>query len=205
MNSLEEARKIHALFKSKEGSQHIGGIDAIKNIIDICTADKPKRILEMGSGIGTITWTLLKFSEGRIDGYESNPWCLDQLRKNLGQPDRLNIVESYRILPPHLEYDLVIVDGGTGGGGDVDDGKMRTVYLFLKYLDRVGKILVEGSRTGQRTFIRRALKDKYIFRPVRYRPAGEEKGSTVYLLHPTRSKLRWVNWLFWEFFERLNP
>ncbi|MDP3741144.1 MAG: hypothetical protein Q8R08_02335 [bacterium] len=205
MNSLEEAQKIYKLFKNKEGSAHIAGVGAIKNIIDICVVDKPRTVLEMGSGIGTITHALLKFSDALIDGYESNQWCLGQIEQNIGNENRLHIVKSYRMLPPKTEYDLVIVDGGTGGGGDIDDGKMRTVYLFLKYLDRIGKVLVEGSRAGQRTFIRRALKDKYSFRPIRYRPGGGELGSTLYLLRPTRSRFRWLNWLFWEFIERLNP
>ena len=203
MNSLDEAQKIYALFKTKEGSNHIAGVNAIQAIIDLCTTNRLQRVLELGSGIGTITHTLLQYSVASIDSYESNEWCRTQLAANIGNSDRLTVIPTYRLLPPQREYDLVIVDGGGGPGGDHDDAAMNTVEIFLKSLDRVGKVLVEGDRVRQRSLIRRALKDQqYLFRPVRTPSKGSEKGYTLYLVRPTRSKVRWLNWLLWEFVER---
>jgi hypothetical protein len=202
MNPLVEARNVHRTFKAKPGSDHIAGLNTILAIIGFCQAEEPQKILELGGGIGTISHTLLQYSTATIDSYESNPWCLEQLRANVGYSDRLNLVTSYRQLPPHREYDLVVVDGGTGQGGDADDGTMKTVQLFLRSLDRVGTVIVEGDRTAQRGQIRRALKDEYLFRPERSPSTGEEKGFTIYRLKPAASKIRWLNWMLWEVIER---
>jgi hypothetical protein len=157
----------------------------------------------LGSGIGTITYTLLEYSEASVDSYESNEWCRAQLTSNIGHSPRVTVIPTYRLLPPRREYDLVIVDGGTGRDRDFEDATINTVEIFLKSLDRVGTILVEGDRVTQRVLIRRALKDQhYLFRPSRTRSKGLEKGCTVYFVRPMWSNVRWLNWLMWELLER---
>ena len=108
----EEAINIYRAFKQKEGSEQIAGPITIQVILNICQ-NNPKRILEMGGGIGTISYTLLKNSDAFVDIYEVDDFCLNKLKENLsGLEGRYQIIENYRILPPQREYDLIIVDGG---------------------------------------------------------------------------------------------
>src|SRR3989339_1817628 len=108
-----DSDEIYDKFKSQSGSQNIASPVTISVLSKMCAIERPKRILEMGGGIGTISYTLLKNSDAFIDIYEDNDFCRNKLKENLSQfSGRFQIIDTYRILPPVREYDLVIIDGG---------------------------------------------------------------------------------------------
>lgn len=198
-----EAVDIYTLFKKRPGSGNIAKPTAIDVVMDICKREKPKRVLELGGGIGTVTYTVLKHSNAYIDVYEQNDFCTHQMRKNLKKFEaRYSIIESYLILPPTRKYELVIIDGGEAK--DHTNGYAETVWLFLSYLDFVNVIYIEGNRNEQRKQVRRALHSKGIFRPIRHKSAiyGGKRflsGHEVRFKKNTSITFCWLNYLWWEF------
>ena len=198
----EEAINIYRAFKQKEGSEQIAGPITIQVILNICQ-NNPKRILEMGGGIGTISYTLLKNSDAFVDIYEVDDFCLNKLKENLsGLEGRYQIIENYRILPPQREYDLIIVDGGIGK--DWDKGFASSIWFYIHYMESVKLIYIEGKRPLQRIWARKALKSKYIYKLNRYFDIdfGEDiktGGGLEIICWPCKFWLiRWLSFLYWE-------
>ena len=163
-----EAREAYKKYSVQIGSGHIARLVSIQALINICKNEKPRSILEMGGGIGTFTNILVNYSNAFIDVYEDNAFCADRLRENLkGSKHRYNLISSYRILPPNKEYDLIIIDGGSGAEGD--GGYMDAVFDFVMNIDRIKTIYIEGRRTLQRKAAKRALRKKgYFYLPISY-------------------------------------
>ncbi len=168
MNISTKAVEIYNNFKSLPGSEHIAKPTSISALLLICEEKKPKRVLELGGGIGTISHTLLTHSDAFVDIYEDNDYCIKRLRENLRAfQGRFSIIEDYRILPPAREYDVVIIDGGDGA--PKDGGYGLAIWLFLHYIKSVRVVYVEGYRVLQRAFVRRALGKRFILKFTRYK------------------------------------
>lgn|GEM_PF-2422217 len=156
-NFSSEILEIHDFFGKQAGSENIAGIVTLEEMSRICQAIKPERILEMGGGIGTISYALLKFSHAFIDIYEHNEFCQGKIEENLAEfKERYQVIKDYRILPPERHYDLMIVDGGSGKGKG--GGYHEAVWFFIMYLKSIKIVYIEGNRRLQRFFARKALK-----------------------------------------------
>lgn len=160
---MRESERIWQRFAALPGAavDGVAGIaseHAIGGLLALVRGRRPTRILELGAGIGTLTFTILEaVTELGIDrrpGYafytiENNEFCLGQLAGNLG-----GFAGRYRILRstdelPKLRFDLIVVDGGGDLGNDMG------VMSFDDRLARGGAILVEGGRSFQRQLIER--------------------------------------------------
>jgi len=198
------AQDIYHNFREQNKSEHIAGLTTIQLLLNICQAQKPINILELGGGLGTLTKLLLAYSptEATLDTYEDNLYFQQKLRENLQnyQP-KYTLITDYRILPPKRSYDLVIVDGGNGKTGD--GGYPDAVWFIISYLQSVKIIYIEGYRCLQRLLIRKALRRRFIYRLQAYAPAGEKKAGGLKiecrLCHSPF--IRWINFLFWEIME----
>lgn len=141
---LRQGRAIYSRFRELPGSRHIAKPAAIAALIKHIRRARPRSILEVGSGIGTLTYTILATlrstgHRARVVTVEDNEFCLDALRRNLG--DQLSEVElrtSVADLSPR-SFDFLIVDGGTLERGG-----------YIELLAPNGHILVEGGRGNQR-------------------------------------------------------
>lgn len=188
-------QEIYNKFKNKQGSKYIAEVVSISNVMELCKGGDI--VLELGAGIGTLTYAMIQ-KGAFVYTYESNKFCIEELRKNLAEYDfHYNLIESYKTLPPQENYALIVVDGGTGNRSDQDDGTMRTISLFLQSLDDIKIIYVEGNRVGQRAFICNALRNRYTYKVTRY-PSSLKKsrGGTKYVCKKNKSRLaRWVCWL----------
>ena len=159
----------------------------------------------MGGGLGTISYTILKYSQALVDIYEENEYCQGRLREVLAPYEgRYRIIPDYRILPPRTTYDLLIVDGSSGKGGD--GGFRKAVWHYLHYLDLVKIVVFEGYRFVQRIWARRALRAKYLYRLTRYADQEFEgrmlMGGLRIDCRPEKSWLvRLANYWFWEIVE----
>lgn len=113
----ELARRIGAEFKAKPESRHIATEFALARLSASVRAVRPKSVLELGAGIGTITKLLLEHDmrPETVVSTEDHPVCLDALDRNLADIDRdgLHVVTSLdELLALDFTYELAICDGG---------------------------------------------------------------------------------------------
>ena len=160
------------------------------------------RVLEMGGGIGALSYTLLKHSNAFVDIYEDNEFCIGELKKNLKEFEgRYQIINTYRMLPPEQVYDIAVVDGGNGIPGD--GGYAQAAQLFLEYLNSIHVVYIEGYRGLQRDLVRRALQKKYVcaFRVHKQIYVEGKKwvgGLEVRCKKSNSAFARWMDFMFWE-------
>lgn len=205
-----DAVKIYNIYHQKEGSIHIATPLSICVLRDL--VQKAKSVLEMGAGIGTLTYTMLTSSDVLLDIYEDNDFCIAQLKKNLQQFEgRYTLLTSYRQRPPRECYDLVIVDGGNG---EKHDGGDRHVISEIFSLIVPKVIYIEGVRRPQRKKIRESLHKRCAIHITKVPYFGEFKGGTVYTCYNAPSLIRelqyWWNELrehprFENFFTKIKP
>jgi len=205
MNFMEVRRifmtpqEIHNFFKEKEGSQSIAGIATLEAIVSLCKRDRPATILELGGGVGTISFALLKNCDATIDIYEQNDFCAKMLKENLKEMEgRYTIIPDYIYLPPKREYDLIVVDGGKGKGKD--GGFPQVICSYINSLSSVKTIFVEGQRKSQKYWILEALRTRFLYTPTKYKdPTGGKKGCLQIDCRPCSSELlRIINHLYWR-------
>lgn len=191
--------KIHKKFASLAGSEHIASLANIRKIAEICQEEKPKSVLEMGGGIGTLSYVILSNSEANVDIYEDNDFCLQQLEENLKPfQGRFNIISSYRMLPPKHSYDFMIIDGG-------QNEPFHPEWFFLRYLREVKTIYIEGIRRSQYAWTCRALRHSYTFRLTRVKEMTADgllhKGGKLIRCKPSNNFFM-KNWAY--FYSRLT-
>lgn len=197
-----EALETYRTFSAKDGSQHIATPITIQALIDLNKEMPIRYVLEMGAGIGTISYTLLKYTDANVDLYEDNHFCQGELAKNLsGFTERCKLLTDYSQKPTRSSYDLFVVDGGSGKGED--GGRMKIVQFLAAALDDVKVCYIEGGRHTQRTLLRRTLSRRFRYRLVEYDYAEAEgqifKGGLAIHCQPTRSVIiRWINFIYWE-------
>lgn len=187
-----EAFSIYNTFKQKRGSEHISSPVGINVLIDIVIELQPKSILEVGGGIGALSYTALKYSNAHVDIFEDHPFCLSELKKNLkGFENRYTLLTDYENFTlPRDSYDLVIIDGGGH----------YFIYNLISACRHVGRIFIEGGRAEQRKQARRALRQQYLFRPIQYTHSdGEYKGAhQIICCRNNNPLLRHIAYWFWE-------
>jgi len=160
---MQVSEEIWQTFISKPGA-FVGDVvgisseQAIGGVITTICKYNPLKILELGAGIGTLTYTVLKtvtsLNNHRNNEYafftvENNEFCLNQLTINLfGFDGMYTVIPSTEALPIGILFDFIIVDGG----GDLD-GDMG-IIPFGNMLAQNGIILVEGGRAFQRDCIK---------------------------------------------------
>ena len=160
---MRESEKIWQLFMSRPGAivgdvVGIASENAINGLIETIRRYEPRRILEIGSGIGTLTYTVLKticsLGLPRSDDFkfytvENHPYCLAQLEENLNDYRGVfQVVNSTgNITRTNVGFDLIIVDGG----GDLNND--MGVMPFSNMLASGGVIFVEGARLFQRKLV----------------------------------------------------
>lgn len=188
----QEVLSVYEAFKQKNGSEHISSPIGIQILLEIIRETNPRNILEVGGGIGALSFAALKYSDAHIDIFENNLFCLEELKKNLkGYEGRYTLLEDYNNFKlPHNSYDLLIIDGGG--------------HAFIRNLiskcDHIGGLIIEGSRREQRKQARKALSAKYVFRPERYIHVQKEyKGANrIYCYRSNNPVFRFLSYWFWE-------
>jgi len=201
----EEALGIYDSFSKKEGSQHIATPVTIQALLDITKKVSPEYALEMGSGIGTLTYTILKNTQASVDVYEDNDFCKNALSQNLASfAGRYFVVSDYNQKPPHTNYDLFIVDGGSGK--NEDGGVMKIVQSLIGAAENVGVVYIEGGRHVQRALLRKTLSKRFIYRLVEYKSVSLngrdfKGGLAIYCTSRKNPIIRFINYIYWEITE----
>lgn len=197
MNNRQKAEEYYQYFSGLEGNQHIASLFAIEKILDIIEFNKPKRILEVGLGIGSIAYSIIDFltlkdMEFEYCGTESNPFCLEKLPENLNDYFRkILIFSSLEEMGSFSKFDFVIVDG-------LDDAieKVRDLISFN------GVIFIEGDRSIQQNHLSKIFPNSWqvhlisIYHEPNYGPftTGHwSGGGKLIYINPTYpQKLNWV-------------
>ncbi len=145
------AREVYERFRAKPGSARIASAFALAHLAALLRERRPRSALEIGAGIGTVTWALLAHPVGveRVVATEDVPFCLEQLDRNLTQEmkNRLHLVTEPRTFASvQGPFDLLIIDG-------VWDWEAVAARL------REGSAcFVEGQRKRERADLREALR-----------------------------------------------
>lgn len=169
------AREHVAQYRKKPGSERIATEFALAHISALQYAHSPARILEFGTGIGTIADFLLSHpnAPAHVTATETNEFCIDQFGHNLARHEsgKVRLVTGLEeLLEIKPDFDLVIFDGGFF----VDEQ--------FRFLTNGTMCLVEGNRASTRADINTAL-----------RPEGLECQFTHYHRGRRLIKFSWVN------------
>lgn len=192
---------IYNSFSQKEGAQHIATPVTIQALIDITNKVPTKHVLEIGAGIGTLTYTLLKHTDAYVDTYEDNIFCRNALSQNISDfSGRYTVLSDYSKKPPRNKYDLIIVDGGSGKHGD--GGKMKVVEEVISYLEDVKIVYIEGGRHIQRALLRKALSGRFRYKLIEYKEVEIDGnffkgGLAIYCTPESNALARSVNYFYW--------
>jgi len=158
MTNKKQAEKYYKYFSKKEGNQHIANLFAIEKLLDLIELNKPKNILEIGLGIGTISYSIIDFLNSkslsfRYFGTETNEFCLKELPKNLKDKySKLNLYESIEKLPKNITYDFIIIDGSD-----------KSIEEIVSLISNNSTIFIEGDRTPQQEILIKTLpKSKFV-------------------------------------------
>lgn len=146
------AGEVYDLFRRKPGAEHIASRFALAHLSSILSMQKPCRVLEMGAGIGTITYLLCHHpcSPERIVSTEENDFCLQQLETNIPQSclKRIELITNpVDISLLKEKFDMIIFDSQHD---DID---------ITNILGEGTVCFVEGSRKPTREAIQRMLEN----------------------------------------------
>lgn len=201
MHVSREAEQIYQMFRKQ--SSYVVALANVQAIIDICKEFQPKRVLDIGGGCGTSSYTFLTYSDCYIDIYEPIPYCIQKMKQNLNDfYGRYSVMPSYDILPSFKHYDVIFVDGG--GGKRDDRGYPKFIYDVIDKQYDLQVVYFEGYRTLQRIWARKALKKRYLYTLRYYQPAniGEKakrKGGLAIICQKEKSKIKkFINYYYWE-------
>src|SRR5215831_17965074 len=88
LNDCVSVYRVYRRFAARPGSEHIATWRALACLSALVRLRQPEKVLEFGTGIGTITYLLLtSLPQLNVVGLETNPFCLAQLDRNI--PDEL--------------------------------------------------------------------------------------------------------------------
>lgn len=151
---LDLAREVHTQFALKPGARHISSEFALAYLSALVREIKPRRVLEFGAGIGTISSLLLRHSYAieKVTATESNAFCVEQLQRNIEREH----TARFELLKPDAivntikkHFDLVVIDGSVSTSD-------------LKHLGPGTTCFIEGSRRATRREIESAMRKRHL-------------------------------------------
>ena len=165
-----EAREIFRLFKTKGGSEHIANLVALEALLRMVKRNRPRRVLDIGAGIGTLSYLVLRYTDAELVAVEDNEFCLREMARNLAECRSYKVCGYDDFVPE--AYDLILIEGGSGLSHD--GGKKN----FAEYAVSGGAkvVFVEGKRFDQRMEARKAISKYCLYQTVKYE-GSEGKGA----------------------------
>lgn len=151
------AERIHNLFVACSGSQHIASTAALTYLAALLRTRDIKCAVELGAGIGTITYMLLTYPHAtrRVVSTEDNEFCLAQLDVNI---------------PRELKPRLTVVSNTSQIQGDFDLAVIDATAPLERYsfLQPGMLCLIEGGRATSHATLKRVLRTKRLKCSFRY-------------------------------------
>lgn len=185
-----DAKEIHRHFSRLPGSDHIAKEHCVRGLITWLKRREPKNILEIGAGIGTLTFTTLAAQSEiygdnhrasyKLTSVEKNEFCLSELKKNLSyQWTQFEVIEELPRPPAKVgPFDFVIIDGGDQNPNFVSNLSQRAV------------VFIEGYMSKKHWLIADTHKDrKWISTNIR--SLNRKAGYWIFQFEPTVSERMW--------------
>jgi hypothetical protein len=106
-----KAQLVHYKFKTLSGSDEIASEMALDELLNLLNHQEVKSVLEIGSGIGTMTFLI---QAARPDAllvcFERNDWCQSQLAQNCNLDKAKLIKTNAELLDLNTHFDLILID-----------------------------------------------------------------------------------------------
>lgn len=158
----------------------------LQELANLLQAKRPRRILEVGVGMGTIPYSVRQFKDKfEYVGTETLDLCIDRLKINAP------FVRLFKdVSEVSGKFDLIIVDG-----------RDKNTNNLPSMLNEKGLILVENDRRGQVEIIKNSTNREHVNyrkRPFSfYKQAGYtamyfEPGMKEYFIYAYFASLYWV-------------
>jgi len=173
---MTNPHEIWRYFSMRLGSQEIASPFALATILWLYRDVAPQYTLEVGHGIGTVTYLLAVWGSRRdsLVAVEDHPWCVEQAKANLGHWSAT--VLWYDKVPQYMAFEFLVIDGPQIGAME-----------YEKVLAPRALVIFEGNRREQRRVLETVLRlEQRPFVHVNLKPADRSKGVWVYQLEPTR-------------------
>lgn len=197
MNTKKEAENYYRKFSKLNGNEHIASLYAIEKLLDIVKINRPNKILEVGLGIGSISYSIIDYLSRKEDkfeyfGTEANEFCLRELPKNLeSHYSRLKLFSSLSHIDRTNKFDLIIIDGSDS-----------SIEKLQDLITENGVVFIEGDRKGQQNLLRKVF-PKHLFvhtvsnyREPDYGPFTTGNwsggGKLIYINPNFKQKLNWI-------------
>lgn len=168
---------LHKMFTAKAGAEQIATEFALRGLWYWLCRTRPARILEVGTGIGTLTSLLADYAMRRgayLVTVEDDAWCREQAIANLrGVGEHASFLEKI----PDEFFDFIVVDGH----------QIRAHDWHILSLG--GTVFFEGGRRGQRADLRDFLGDAAI--EAQWRPPARTKGYSIVRVQPAWRERAW--------------
>lgn len=198
MNNKQRAEKYYKYFSKLEGNQHIANLFALEKILDLLRIYKPKHVLEVGLGIGSISYSIMDYLKNNdskdftYTGTEANQFCLNALSVNLKEHySDLVIYGKIEDIPKTSLFDFIIIDGS-------DDALNR----ISKLISKNGIIFIEGDRKNQQDILVKLFpKHKYVhsisnYKEPEYGPFinghWSGGGKIIYVKPTVKQNVYWI-------------
>ena len=197
MKNKTQAEEYYKYFSKLEGNQHIANLFAIEKILDIIDFNRPKRILEIGLGIGSISYSIIDYLSKRQSsfeyfGTEANKFCLEKLPENLkNYYSEINLFPNIEKVKTENKFDLIIIDGSD-----------NSIEQIQSMITNNGIIFIEGDRKSQQGIIVKVFpKHKFVntisnYREPDYGPFTTENwsggGKLIYINPTFKQKMNWI-------------
>lgn len=134
----------YRIFSHLEGNQHIASEFAIYHILKSVKRHKLKKILEVGLGIGSISYAVLQYFENKnsaieYSGTEENEFCKNALISNLDcHYKKIILYNDLKQINNVEKFDFIIIDGGN-----------TELEKLSKICSKNAVLFVEGDRNNQ--------------------------------------------------------
>ena len=197
MKNKTQAEEYYKYFSKLEGNQHIANLFAIEKILDIIDFNRPKRILEIGLGIGSISYSIIDYLSKRQSsfeyfGTEANKFCLEKLPENLkNYYSEINLFPNIEKVKTENKFDLIIIDGSD-----------NSIEQIQSMITNNGIIFIEGDRKSQQGILVKVFpKHKFVhtisnYREPDYGPFTTENwsggGKLIYINPKKKKKMNWI-------------
>lgn len=174
---LAEPDELYAWFRTRPGSQQCASPFALAMLQWWLWNRWPRRIIEIGAGIGTcsalISQYLTLYQDSHALAVEDDPWCQSQWRENLAESRCRVLPILCDKLPAYEWADFVVLDGPQMPA----DG--------WACLASGATVFVEGNRRGQREELRAWLRAQgRAFAETPARPPDRSKGVWIIRCDP---------------------
>ena len=174
--------EIHEKYAKQIGSDQIATKLALSLISKHIELTIPESVLEIGSGIGTITDLLIQqLPTSDIFCYEVNSFCLEQLKKNISSPRIILIDKLSELQNINCHIDFIIID-------DLID--KRTTFELIRQTTPQS-VFIEGHRRMQRLHVMLAYRhigESFSFRNIRKTRGSHKGGCFIYLASNSNHK-----------------